>query len=158
MFPYFTSFHFSLDHESRNSDCFIIALMRSVVRLFNFVARFNGDPRNAYNTRERRETFQLRWLIGEWNIFNFAKTGRAQLFRDTLSISLMNREKCYAVAALSVRWQRTSHAFHSVVISPIINTVIKHLLMKYTKRCIYGTKSVWVIRPHISHMDERAIY
>lgn len=34
---------FQLRSRARNGDCFIIALMRSVVRLFNFVVRFNGD-------------------------------------------------------------------------------------------------------------------
>jgi len=43
----FYSVSFQLRSRARNGDCFIIALMRSVVRLFNFVARFNGDPRNA---------------------------------------------------------------------------------------------------------------
>lgn len=138
----FYSVSFQLRSRSRNGDCFIIVLMRSVVRLFNFVTRFNGETRGSRTIPASGETFQLRWLIGEWNIFNSAKPGRAQLFRDTLSITLMNREKCYAVAALSVRWQRTSSSFHSVVISPIINTITKHLLMKYTKCCVCGTKSM----------------
>jgi len=50
-------------------------------------------------------------------------------------VVLMNRENVTLSSQTSQRRQRTSYAFHSVVISPIINAISKRPLMKCTERC-----------------------